>query len=302
MAFREYLVSEVVADAEEGHLSRREALRRLGLFGVGLASATSLLAACADDDGDDGPAPPSSTTTSSSATSSTAEAPVEGKPETITYPGSSGEVTAAFASVAAPGAGLLVVHENRGLTPHFVDLVGRFAEQGYAALCPDLVSPEGGSAKLGESGVQAALAQAPVERLVGDLRAGIDELQRRAPSTKVGAVGFCFGGGMTWQLLQAGEQRLAAAAPFYGPAPEAPDFTRAKAAVLAVYAGLDQRVNASRDAIAAALDRAGLVHEIETFPDVDHAFFNDTGPRYDKAAADAAYADVLAWFERYLLS
>jgi carboxymethylenebutenolidase len=105
---------------------------------------------------------------------------------------------------------------------------------------------------------------------------------------------------MVWDLLQAGESRLAAAAPFYGPAPDNPDFSKSKAAVLAIYAELDARVNASRDRAEAALATAGLMHEIHTLPGVDHAFFNDTGARYNAAAAQEAMALVLAWFDRHL--
>ncbi len=113
-------------------------------------------------------------------------------------------------------------------------------------------------------------------------------------------MGFCFGGAMTWNLLQVGEARLAAAVPFYGPAPDAPDFSRARAAVLAIYAELDSRVNASRERAEAALRAAGLTHEIRTFAGADHAFFNDTGPRYNEAAAKEASTELLAWLERHL--
>jgi carboxymethylenebutenolidase len=105
---------------------------------------------------------------------------------------------------------------------------------------------------------------------------------------------------MVWTLLDAGEPRLAAAIPFYGPAPAAPDFAGDQAAVLGVYAELDGRVNASRGTATAALEAAGLTHEIKTYPGVDHAFFNDTGGRYDPTQAAAAYADVLLWLGRYL--
>jgi carboxymethylenebutenolidase len=105
---------------------------------------------------------------------------------------------------------------------------------------------------------------------------------------------------MVWTLLDAGEPRLAAAIPFYGPAPSDADFSGDKAAVLGVYAELDARVNASRETAAAALEAAGLTHEIKTYPGVDHAFFNDTGGRYDATQAAAAYADVLAWLGRHL--
>ena len=113
-------------------------------------------------------------------------------------------------------------------------------------------------------------------------------------------IGFCFGGGMTWQLLAAGEPRVAAATPFYGPAPTAPDFSGSKAAVLAVYAENDARVNATRDAAVAALQAANLPVEVRTFQGTSHAFFNDTGASFNPGAAVDAYQAVLAWFGRYL--
>jgi carboxymethylenebutenolidase len=100
--------------------------------------------------------------------------------------------------------------------------------------------------------------------------------------------------------LTANDLRIAAAVPFYGPAPESPDFSGTRAAVLAIYAGNDDRVNATRDPAVAALEQAGLVHEVRTFDGVDHAFFNDTGPRYDEVAASEAYALMLDWFDQHL--
>jgi len=293
MAFRDYLAGEVAQDCADGVLSRREALRRLALMGMSTAAATTVLAGCGgDDDGDAGattsPAILAPTTTVASAPAA----------ETIEF---GAGLIGAYAGPADPERAVLLVHENRGLTPHFVDLVGRFAGEGYAALCVDLLSPEGGTAALGDEGAAvAALAARDAGALVADLRAGIDELQRRAPGAPVGAVGFCFGGAMVWTLLAAGEDRLAAAVPFYGPAPAEPDFSGARAAVLGIYAGLDDRVNATRPLAAAALDAAGLTYELRTFDGVDHAFFNDTGPRYDEAAATEAYALVLGWFEQHL--
>ena len=298
MALRDYLTGEVVEDFADGVVDRREALRRLVGLGLTVTGAGTLLAACGGG-GEDEARQATSTTSGPTGSSTPAMTGSSSPGQAIRFAGPSGEMQGAFAAPgSAPAAAVLVVHENRGLTPHFFDLVGRLAAEGYAALCVDLLSAEGGTASVSDPG--GALGAAPDERLVADLRAGIDELGRRAPGAKVGAVGFCFGGAMAWQLVQAGEPRLAAVVPFYGPAPEAPDFSRSRAAVLGIYAGEDQRVNASRDAAAAALERAGLVHEIRTFEGAGHAFFNSTGPRYDAVAAADAWAVLLAWFRRHL--
>jgi carboxymethylenebutenolidase len=105
---------------------------------------------------------------------------------------------------------------------------------------------------------------------------------------------------MVWRLLATGERRLAAAAPFYRPFPEGGDLRGSKAAVLGVYGGLDTRVNATRDAAQAALEAARLKHEILTFTAADHAFFNDTGTRFNAPAAEEAYRRVFDWFDRFV--
>jgi carboxymethylenebutenolidase len=302
MAFQDYIATEIATDAADGILTRREALRRLALLGLSAGAATALLAACGgDDDGGTptGSGPPAETQTTASSTTTTGPAPIE--TNLITFKGPRGDLTGSFAAAEDPKGAVLIIHENRGLTPHFVSLPGRLASSGYSALAVDLLSEEGGTAGLGdEAKAQAALSAAPRERLVADGRAGIDELERRAPGQKLGMMGFCFGGGMTWSVLAAPEPRLAAAVPFYGPLPDGAAFTGAKAAVLAVYAGLDTRVNGSRDAAVAALQAAGLVHEVKTYDGVDHAFFNDTGARYNPVAAGQAYDALLDWFGRYL--
>jgi len=237
----------------------------------------------------------------SSPPSSDAPATAPGTSESIRFAGSNGELQGAWAAAPGPKGAVLVNHENRGLTDHIRSIPPRFARDGYSALAVDLLSEEGGTAALGgDAQAIGALGAAPAERMIGDLRAGVDELQRRVPGKKVGVIGFCFGGGMTWQLLAAGEPRLAAATPFYGPAPAAPDFSGSKAAVLAVYAENDARVNGTRDAAIAALQAANLPVEVRTFPGTSHAFFNDTGPSYNPSAAADAYAAVLDWYARYL--
>jgi carboxymethylenebutenolidase len=289
---RDYLAEEIALDYADAVLTRREALRRLGLLGLTATGAAALLAACGGDGGGDKSSKKQTSTTAGAAPATT---------EVVTFSGPNGELQGAWAAAAKPNGTVLVIHENRGLTDHIRSLPPRFAGDGYSALAIDLLSEEGGTAALGgEAEAIAALGQATPDRLIADLRAGLDELERRERGAKPAVIGFCFGGGLTWQLLAAGEPRVAAAAPFYGPAPSNADFSGSKAAVLAVYAELDARVNASRDSAVAALQAAGLTHEVRTFPGVDHAFFNDTGPRYNAAAAAEAYQAVLNWFATHL--
>jgi carboxymethylenebutenolidase len=298
-----YLVDEVVVDYAAGIVDRREALRQLGLLGVAAASALGLLAAC-DAEGGGQPPPASSATTAPATPGATGPAgPTPTATAAITFPAADGRtVQGAYASPSAPRANVLVVHENRGLTDHIRSVAGRLATTGYAALAVDLLSAEGGTATFSDPArATAALNVAPLERFVADMRAAITELLRRNPTLKVGAVGFCFGGGMMWSLLAAGEPRLGAVAPFYGPLPDGADFAgSANAAVLGVYAEFDGRVNASRGAAEAALKAANLTHEIVTYPGVDHGFFNDTGSRYNAAAAVAVYQKLTSWFDEYL--
>jgi carboxymethylenebutenolidase len=236
--------------------------------------------------------------------SSATPAPASAAAEEIRFPGPQGDLIGVVATAAQPRGAVLVIHENRGLTPHIRSIPPRLAADGYTALAIDLLSEEGGTASMPSDGdATAALGRASSERMIADLRAGLDELGRRAPGAKLAVIGFCFGGGMTWQLLDAGEPRLSAAVPFYGPTPADADFSGSpNAAVLGIYAGLDSRVNASQDTARQALEAAGLVHEIRVFPGVDHAFFNDTGPRYDADAAAQAYQAMLDWFGQHLAS
>jgi carboxymethylenebutenolidase len=294
MAFRGYLTSEVVEDWADGLISRREALRRLGLLGISTAAAGAAMAAAA--------APADAQSPAASLGTAVPPPGAPGLPgQAITFPGPRGELQGHLASAADPVAGILVIHENRGLTDHIRSVAERLAGAGYAALAIDLLSEEGGTAAIGDEGaVSAALGGATPERLVEDMRAGLDELERRVPDRALGMIGFCFGGAMTWLLLDAGEPRLAAAVPFYGPAPDAPDFSGDAAAVMGVYAELDDRVNASQERVRTALEAAGLEHEIRVYPGVGHAFFNDTGGRYDPVQAAAAWEDATTWFATYL--
>jgi len=299
MAFEEYVRSEVVADYAEGFLTRREALRRLVLLGVGTTAAGALLAACG------GGSSKSSTSTSTTPSGPGGAAqPVGPAPlatEPVAFPGPSGQLKGSWSAAPDPKGGVLIIHENQGLTPHFVSLPGRLAASGYSALAVDLLSRKGGTGAFSDpAAATAALTSIPLPDLVADMQSALTELLLRVGSHKPGVMGFCFGGGLVWSLLAAGEARLAAASPFYGPLPDNHDFSRAKAAVLAFYGETDARVDATKDAAVAALAAADLPHEIKVEPGAGHAFFNDTKPSFVRAAAADAYAALLDWFGRYL--
>jgi carboxymethylenebutenolidase len=296
-----YIAEEIATDHVDGLLSRREALRRLALLGVGTAAATALIAACGENK------QPTATAPVTSTEPATVSAPPPGSENTvaampITWAGPRGELQAAWAPAALPHGGVLVIHENKGLNHYIRSVAGRFAGIGYSALAIDLLSAQGGTGTFADPAVAtAALGKLPPEDAVADMKSGIDELQRRVPGKKVATAGFCMGGGMVWRLLASGEPRLAAAVPFYGPSPENPDFSGSKGvAVLGIYAEQDQRVNAGEPAVRAALEKAGLVFELITEPDANHAFFNDTGDRYNATAAADAWRRVGDWFDKYL--
>jgi carboxymethylenebutenolidase len=294
--FDAYLSEEVVEDYSEGIISRREALRRLGLLGVAAAVAVPLLAAC-DAAGTGGAGAPDTARPAGATPAGPSPLPTE----SITFAGDR-KLQGAWAAADKPRGAVLVVHENRGLTDHIRSVAGRLAASGYSALAIDLLSEEGGTASFGdEAEVTGALNKVPDDRFVADMKAAVSELDRRTPDAKIGGVGFCFGGGMVWTLLASGEPRLAAAAPFYGPLPDGADFGGSRnAAVLGIYGAQDDRVNATRDAAKAALEKAGLTHEIVTYPNAGHAFFNDTGQRYNPTAAAAAYTKLTEWFGSHL--
>jgi carboxymethylenebutenolidase len=296
-----YLAEEIAEDHADGLVSRREALRRLGLLGLSGAAAASLLAGVVVEQ--------AKALATGSARAASAREPQEKEIEVaalqtreITFRGPGGRrLMGAWAPARRARGGVLVIHENRGLNDSIRAIAGRLAASGYSSLAIDLLSEEGGTGSFAdEFEAMAALGAAPPSRFVADMKAGVTELRRRLPGKKVAATGFCFGGGMTWLLLASKEARLAAAVPFYGPFPESGNLAGARAAVLGIYAELDTRVNATRSAARTALRRAGLRHQIVTYPDVDHAFFNPTGSRYDREAATAAYRRMLAWFGTYV--
>jgi carboxymethylenebutenolidase len=296
-----YLAEEIAEDHADGLVSRREALRRLGLLGVSGAAAASLLAAIVADEAR--ATMRAAMGTAAAGRQEAVDVETAARPtREIVFAGPGGRrLMGAWAAALRPRGGVLVIHENRGLNDSIRGVAGRLAASGYSALAIDLLSEEGGTASFAdEFEAMAALGAVPASRFVADMKAGVTELRRRLPGAKIAATGFCFGGGMVWLLLTSKESRLAAAVPFYGPFPEGGSLAGARAAVLGIYAGLDSRVNATQPAARAALRDAGLRHAVVTFPGVDHAFFNPTGSRYNPAAAAAAYRRMLTWFGTYV--
>ncbi len=296
--FQEYLASEVALDHLDGRLTRREALRRLGTLGLSAVAASALIAACGKDKNESTSAPAgqatTATTRSSPGTTRPATTPVP--TQDVSYPGPNGTLLGAYAPAAGPKGAVIVVHENRGLVDNIKAVASRLAGDGYGALAVDLLSEEGGTAKVDSADVAAALTNAGPVRIRADLHATADELAKRNAGAKLGLIGFCFGGTVVWDFLSDGEPRLAAAAPFYGTVAEDVSFAKNKAAVLGIYGETDTRVDATRDTAKAALDKTNVPHQIKTYPGVGHGFYGDVGSEQSKAA----YGDVLDWFGHYL--
>ena len=165
MALRNYLVGEVAEDFVDGLLTRREALRRLTLLGLSVSSATALLAACGEATGTGGATSPAAATPTPAPPTTTPGRTATTKPgESVRFAGPAGELQGAWAAAEDPQGALLVIHENRGLTPHFFDLVGRFAAASYSALCVDLLSAQGGTGSLQDpAAAPTTLANTPPE-------------------------------------------------------------------------------------------------------------------------------------------
>jgi carboxymethylenebutenolidase len=209
--------------------------------------------------------------------------------------------------LARPRAGgpfpiVLVCHENRGLTEHIKDVTRRVARAGYVGLAVDLLSRQGGTAKVADAAsIPGLLSGMSSQQAVGDFENGLRYLQGQAYAVKdrPGMVGFCYGGGITW-MAATRLPALRAAVPFYGPIPPLADVPNIQAAVLGIYGALDQRINAGIPDIEQAMKANNKVFEKIIYPNASHAFHNDTGPNYNAEAAADAWAKTLAWFDKYL--
>jgi carboxymethylenebutenolidase len=200
-----------------------------------------------------------------------------------------------------PYAGIVVIHENRGLLEHHKDVVRRYAKAGFAAVAPDLVSHDGGTDLVNPDDVPGLLARADPQRHVDDATGAgaFIQAQDAVRSDAHGLTGFCFGGGVAWRTIGS-DPSVLAAVPFYGPQPPLDLLAHTRAASLGLYGELDTNISASALAVMGALQTAGVPHDFHIYPGANHAFFNDTGDRYNKDAATNAWMRTLAWFHQYL--
>ncbi len=198
-----------------------------------------------------------------------------------------------------PPAAVLVVHENRGLNPYIRDVVRRLAKAGFVAMGPDGLSSRGGYPGNDDEG-RTMQRQIDRDALLNDFFAGFEFLQTLdGTSGRVGATGFCYGGGVVNKLAVAYPE-LAAGVPFYGAAVPADQVPAIQAPLMIQLAALDRRINAMWPAYQKALEDNDKRYSAHIYPDVNHGFHNDTTPRYDAAAADLAEERMIAWFQTYL--
>jgi carboxymethylenebutenolidase len=323
-----YLIDEHIEEYQEGSIPRRELLRRVTLISGSAALAAVIVAAC-------GPVTPSTTVTASptvavasltpSATPGLltpvpfATPPAQGTTDGITVKPDDPRITVSKPEVKGPdgaplmaymarpaGAakvpGVIVIHENRGQTPHIQDVVRRAATAGFAAINIDLVARAGGYEKLtDQAAYNAELGKLTIPGKLADHSATLAYLKGQSTGA-IGVVGFCFGGGEVWSIL-AGGVDVKAAVPFYGPQPtNFADIAKTKAATSAVYAELDTRITGTAPQMEDVLKTAGVPYQITVYPGVNHAFHNDTGgTRYDAVQATKAWVATIEWFRKYLV-
>jgi carboxymethylenebutenolidase len=196
--------------------------------------------------------------------------------------------------------GVMVIHENRGLTDHIKDVTRRAAKAGYLAMAPDALSENGGTPP-NEDDARKQIGELDQKKNLANFIKSVDFLRaRKECNRKVGCVGFCWGGGLANQLA-VNIPNLNAAVAFYGAQPKAEDVPKIKAPVQLHYAGLDERINAGIPAYEEALKKAGVKYELIMYPGVNHAFHNNTSEaRYDANAALHAWKSTLDFFEKNL--
>jgi carboxymethylenebutenolidase len=221
----------------------------------------------------------------------------------VTYAGSKGEMKGYLVrpkDARGKLGGVIVIHENRGLNPHIRDVARRVALEGFMALAPDFLSPLGGTPE-DEDKARDMFTNLDPELTAANAEASLSYLAKLdGANGKVGAVGFCWGGGLVNRFATISPE-LKAGVAYYGAQPPAGDVPKIKAALLLHYAGLDDRINAGIEAYRKELQATGKTFEIFVYEGVNHAFNNDTSAaRYDKKAADLAWGRTVDFLRKYL--
>ncbi|MFQ1700210.1 YghX family hydrolase [Loktanella agnita] len=272
-----------------GKISKREFLDRAGKFAIGGVTAAALLSMLSPD---------------YALAEQVSFNDPDITPEYITYPSPNGhgEVRGYLvkpANATGPLPAVLVVHENRGLNPYIEDVARRVAKAGFMALAPDGLTSVGGYPGNDAEG-RDLQRSVDSTKLMNDFFAGFEHLMTRADSTgKVGAVGFCYGGGVC-NALAVAYPEMGASVPFYGRQAAAEDVPKIQAPLLLQYAELDERINAGWPAYEAALQAHDKTYEAHIYEGVNHGFHNDSTPRYDEAAAELAWTRTIDWFNTHL--
>ena len=273
-----------------GSLDRRGFLKKAQKFATAGVTAVGLLAALSPD---------------FAAGQQVPKDDIRLKTEYTNYPSpaGTGNVTGYLARPVKAGAArlptILVIHENRGLNPHIEDITRRLALDGFMAFAPDALTPLGGYPGNEEKAV-AAFATLDRAKTLEDFVAAAQWLKARPDSTgELGAVGFCFGGGIV-HTLSIRVPDLKAGVPFYGNTPDPADAAKVKAPLLIQQADVDERINATWPAYEAALKAAGVKYTAYRYPGTQHGFNNDTTPRYDAAAARLAWERTVSFFKTHL--
>ncbi len=273
-----------------GYIDRREFLGRAGALTVGGVSALTMAQALLPQYAE-------------AQTISFNDERIRG--QYVDYPspgGSSGTMRGYLVQPAdqGPFASVLVIHENRGLNPYIEDVARRVAVAGFLALAPDGLSPVGGYPGNDDDGriLQQGLDQ---DKLRQDMLNSARYLKTHQLSNgKLGATGFCWGGGTTNFLAVTLGNQLQAAVPFYGAAPAVQDVAQIEAPLLIHYAENDERINAMRPDFEAALQANSVPYQIYSYPGTRHGFHNNSTPRYHEAAADLAWERTIAFFKEHL--
>lgn len=299
---QQYIVDEYIEEYGEGRISRRELVRLVSALAGSAALAASILDAVpvrADE-----AAAPLKQATGPGITVSPDDPAITAGP--VNVPSVDAGPIFGYLSMPkgqGPFAGVLVIHENAGTAEHFKDITRRFAKAGYASLHLDLLSRRGGTESIPEGPDRsAAIGSIPPDQMISDLKQGLEYLKNlpRMRPDRIGATGYCFGGGLTWRLATAAPD-LRAAVPYYGPNPPLEAVPNIRAAVLAFYGEKDPRINAGIPDIEAAMKRTNKTFEYKIFPDAFHGFFNDTrGATMNAAASKESWERSLAWFNRHL--